>query len=35
MSRYGLAAATSVMFWMVVKKPSSDITRRVRMNKNW
>lgn len=33
---YGLAAATSIMFWMVVKKPSSaDVGRRVRMNKNW
>ncbi|KAK6087870.1 SURF1 family protein [Seiridium cupressi] len=32
---YGLAAATSIMFYMVVKKPPTDITRRVRMNKNW
>ncbi|KAL8413629.1 hypothetical protein RB594_005043 [Gaeumannomyces avenae] len=32
---YGLAAATSVMFWMVVKKPPSDVARRVRMNKGW
>ncbi|KAK3943182.1 SURF1 family-domain-containing protein [Diplogelasinospora grovesii] len=32
---YGLAVATSIMFWMVVKKPPSDIARRVRQNKNW
>ncbi|KLU83253.1 COX1 assembly protein [Magnaporthiopsis poae ATCC 64411] len=32
---YGLAAATSIMFWMVVKKPPSDVARRVRMNKGW
>ncbi|KAK3693795.1 SURF1 family-domain-containing protein [Podospora appendiculata] len=32
---YGLALATSVMFWMVVKKPPSDIARRVRQNKTW
>ncbi|KAL2023514.1 hypothetical protein VTK56DRAFT_2122 [Thermocarpiscus australiensis] len=32
---YGLAVATSIMFYMVVKKPASDIARRVRMNKNW
>ncbi|RAL67801.1 hypothetical protein DID88_008528 [Monilinia fructigena] len=32
---YALAAATSVMLWMVVKKPSADITRRVRQNKEW
>ncbi|KAK0717061.1 SURF1 family-domain-containing protein [Lasiosphaeria miniovina] len=32
---YGLAVATSIMFWLVVKKPPSDITRRVRMNKSW
>ncbi|KAI1380003.1 SURF1-domain-containing protein [Hypoxylon crocopeplum] len=32
---YGLAVATSIMFYMVVKKPPTDITRRVRMNKEW
>ncbi|PQE06168.1 hypothetical protein CJF30_00005128 [Rutstroemia sp. NJR-2017a BBW] len=32
---YALAAATSVMLWMVVKKPPADIARRVRQNKEW
>ncbi|KAK3906593.1 cytochrome oxidase assembly protein shy1 [Staphylotrichum tortipilum] len=32
---YGLAVATSIMFYMVVRKPPSDIAQRVRMNKNW
>ncbi|OBR05825.1 SURF1 family protein [Colletotrichum higginsianum IMI 349063] len=32
---YGLAFATSIMLWMVVKKPPSDISKRVRMNKHW
>ncbi|KAI1337128.1 SURF1 family-domain-containing protein [Xylariaceae sp. FL0016] len=32
---YGLALATSIMFYMVVKKPPTDISRRVRMNKEW
>ncbi|KAI1157693.1 SURF1 family-domain-containing protein [Nemania serpens] len=32
---YGLALATSIMFYMVVKKPSTDLSRRIRMNKNW
>lgn len=33
---YGLAAATSIMLFMVAKKPvSSEAARRVRMNKNW
>lgn len=32
---YALSAATSIMFWMVVKKPPSDIARRVRQNKEW
>lgn len=32
---YGLAAATSIMFWLVVKKPSNSITKRVKMNKGW
>lgn len=33
--RYALAAATSIMLWMVVKKPPADIARRVRQNKEW
>lgn len=33
--RYGLAIATSIMFYMVVKKPPTDISRRVRLNKEW
>ncbi|KAK3394101.1 SURF1 family-domain-containing protein [Podospora didyma] len=32
---YGLSIATSIMFWLVVKKPPTDIARRVRMNKSW
>ncbi|KAI0869714.1 SURF1 family-domain-containing protein [Hypoxylon argillaceum] len=32
---YGLAIATSIMFYMVVKKPPTDLSRRVRMNKEW
>ncbi|KAI1766782.1 SURF1-domain-containing protein [Hypoxylon sp. FL1150] len=32
---YGLAVATSIMFYMVVKKPPTDISRRVRLNKEW
>ncbi|KAI1001008.1 hypothetical protein K3495_g7188 [Podosphaera aphanis] len=32
---YALAAATSVMLWMVVKKPPPDVTRRVRQSKEW
>ncbi|KAH8661895.1 SURF1 family-domain-containing protein [Xylariales sp. PMI_506] len=32
---YGLAIATSIMFYMVVKKPPTDVARRVRMNKEW
>ncbi|SLM38465.1 surf1 family protein [Lasallia pustulata] len=32
---YALSAATTVMLWMVVKKPPSDIARRVRQNKEW
>ncbi|KAK3996497.1 cytochrome oxidase assembly protein shy1 [Cladorrhinum sp. PSN332] len=32
---YGLAVATSIMFYMVVKKPPTNVTKRVRMNKNW
>lgn len=33
--RYSLSLATSIMLWMVMKRPSSDVTRRVRMNKHW
>ncbi|KAI9819197.1 MAG: surf-like protein [Pycnora praestabilis] len=32
---YALSAATAVMLWMVVRKPPSDIARRVRQNKEW
>ncbi|KAK1768781.1 surf-like protein [Phialemonium atrogriseum] len=32
---YGLAVATSIMFYMVAKKPPTDVARRVRMNKTW
>ncbi|KAI6381814.1 hypothetical protein MCOR25_001045 [Pyricularia grisea] len=32
---YALAAATSIMFYLVVKKPSKDVTRRVRKNYSW
>ncbi|KAI1120188.1 SURF1 family-domain-containing protein [Nemania abortiva] len=32
---YGLAIATSIMFYMVVKKPPTDMSRRIRMNKEW
>ncbi|KAL3420197.1 cox1 assembly protein [Phlyctema vagabunda] len=32
---YALAAATSVMLWMVIKKPPPDLARRVRQNKEW
>lgn len=28
-SRYGLAVATSIMLYMVVKKPTNEIARRV------
>lgn len=33
--RYALAAATSVMLWMVVRKPPADLSRRVRQSKEW
>lgn len=29
-SRYALAAATSVMMYLVMKKPATDVVRRVR-----
>ncbi|KAI9754443.1 MAG: hypothetical protein M4579_004711 [Chaenotheca gracillima] len=32
---YSLAAATTFMMWLVVKKPPKDIARRVRQNKAW
>ena len=32
---YALSAATSVMLWMVVKKPPTDLARKVRHNKDW
>ena len=31
--RYTLSMATAIMFWMVVKKPPTDVARRVRQNK--
>ncbi|KAM7183441.1 putative COX1 assembly protein Shy1 [Rhypophila sp. PSN 637] len=32
---YGLSLATSIMFWILVRKPPADVARRVRMNKSW
>ncbi|KAL8705917.1 MAG: hypothetical protein Q9201_000972 [Fulgogasparrea decipioides] len=32
---YGLSAATAIMLWMVVRKPPSEVTRRIRQNKSW
>ncbi|KAH8907930.1 SURF1-domain-containing protein [Coniochaeta sp. PMI_546] len=32
---YGLAVATTIMFYILVKKPPTDVTRRVRLNKQW
>jgi len=32
---YALAAATSIMFYMVVKKPASGLKNRVRASKEW
>ncbi|KAL9609966.1 MAG: hypothetical protein Q9167_005294 [Letrouitia subvulpina] len=34
-SRYSLSIATSIMFWMLVKKPPSEVTRRVRLSREW
>lgn len=34
-SRYALSFATSIMFWMVVKKPMSGTQRRVRHSVDW
>lgn len=33
--RYALSFATSIMFWMVVKKPLSGTQRRVRHSSEW
>ena len=33
--RYSLSLATSVMLWMVLRKPPSSIARRVRQNREW
>ncbi|KAJ2895168.1 Cytochrome oxidase assembly protein shy1 [Zalerion maritima] len=32
---YGLCLATSIMFYLVVKKPPTDTARRVKLNRNW
>lgn len=32
---YALSAATTIMLWMVVRKPPPDITRRVRQSQEW
>ncbi|KAI9888778.1 MAG: surf-like protein [Vezdaea aestivalis] len=32
---YALATATSIMFWMVVKKPPTQISQQVRRTKEW
>lgn len=34
-TRYGLALATSVMFYILVKRPPPDITKRVRQSGEW
>jgi surfeit locus 1 family protein len=34
-SRFSLSLATSIMFWMVVKKPMSGTQRRVRHSVDW
>lgn len=33
--RYALSLATTIMFWMVVKKPSSAIKSRVKASRSW
>lgn len=33
--RYSLCLATSIMLWMIVRKPPSYIANRVRQNKEW
>ncbi len=35
LSRYALSAATTIMLWMVVRKPPSEVARRIGQNKNW
>ncbi|KAJ4416065.1 surf-like protein [Gnomoniopsis sp. IMI 355080] len=32
---YSLCLATSIMMWMVVKKPPTEVTKRVRRNTQW
>lgn len=32
---YALSAATTYMFWLVVRRPPTDLARRVRQNKEW
>ncbi|RAH75524.1 cytochrome oxidase assembly protein SHY1 [Aspergillus aculeatinus CBS 121060] len=32
---YGLSLATTIMFWMIVRKRPNEATRRVRLNRNW
>ncbi|KAI9674998.1 MAG: surf-like protein [Caeruleum heppii] len=32
---YALSAATTVMLWMVLKKPSKEMSRRARQSKEW
>ncbi|CAF9931032.1 MAG: surf-like protein [Heterodermia speciosa] len=32
---YALSMATTVMLWMVIKKPPSETTRKVRLSKQW
>ncbi|MCJ1358808.1 MAG: surf-like protein [Icmadophila ericetorum] len=32
---YALSAATTIMLWMVVRRPPTDIARRIRQNKEW
>lgn len=33
--RYGLSAATTVMFFLLVKRPPPNITKRVRQSSEW
>ena len=35
LSRYGLAVATSYMFWLVVRKPPVSLNRRVKRSNEW
>ncbi|KAI9849185.1 MAG: surf-like protein [Thelocarpon superellum] len=34
-SQYALSAATAIMLWMVVRRPPSEVARKVRQNKEW